>query len=364
MKILLLSDINSAHTQKWVIYLSKHNLNIGIFSLSQPHKNWWENYENIQLLHHSNINEHYSIIQKIKYPFYTFALKKIIQSFKPDILHAHYASSYGLIGALSKFHPFIISVWGSDVFDFPKKNFMNKKILKFNLNQADIITSTSNIMTDETQQYTSKKIITIPFGVDTKLFHPSNHKKIFTSNEIVIGTVKTLAHVYGIDLLIKAFYQLLKKNPQLNLKLLVVGDGPHKNKLINLCQKLNIQDKVIFWGKVDNEKIPQLMAEIDIFVLLSREESFGVAAVEAMSCEKPIVASSAAGLSEIIENFNTGLIVEKNNPEAAANAIHYLLKNPQIAYQISKNARQKVLELYDIEKNVNAMLSLYSSILH
>ena len=361
-KILLLSDINSIHTQKWAIALAQHHIQIGIFSLSAPQTNWWKEHSNIQLLFHTPIQSPHSITQKLKYLWYLPHLKKSIQTFNPHILHAHYASSYGLLGALSGFHPFVLSVWGSDVFDFPQKNRMTKKILQHNLQKADIICSTSHVMADETKKYTSKPIEVVPFGVDTDLFKPIYPKKIFTNNELVIGTVKTLSPKYGIDLLIKAFKIIVDTHQHLPLKLLIVGDGAQKTKLMNLAESLHIAHQVLFYGKVENHHVPELLAEMDIFVVLSREESFGVALVEAMACEKPVVASRVSGFKEVLLHKQTGILVEKENIEAATRALSELIQNPALRTSMGKAAREYVLKKYRFADHVLQMIHLYKKL--
>lgn len=359
MHILLLADANSIHTQKWAIYLSNNAVKVSIFSLQAP-KNDLFNNTNIKVF-----SPNKDIHKKILYPLALPLLKKITSQIKPDIVHAHYASSYGLLGALLHFRPFIISVWGSDVFEFPKLNLINKLILKYNLKNADLITSTSVIMAQETQLYTDKPIKVIPFGVDTNIFQPLYTKKIFSSDEIIIGTIKTLEPKYGIHILIKAFQLVFKKLPNFNLKLLIVGDGSQRKELEQLSQELNIADKVIFYGKIKNSEVPQMLSEIDLFVALSVEdsESFGVAVVEAMACEKPVVVSDAGGLKEVVVNHKTGIIVEKNNPEAAANAIIDLILNKEKAHLMGREGRLHVLKYYDFKRNVQEMINTYKQVL-
>ena len=101
----------------------------------------------------------------------------ILKTFKPQLLHANYATSYGLLGAMTGFHPFVLSVWGSDVFTFPKKSFAHKMLFKYNLNKADKILSTSRFMSQEISKYTSKKIEITPFGVDLEKFYPYKELK-------------------------------------------------------------------------------------------------------------------------------------------------------------------------------------------
>ncbi len=115
---------------------------------------------------------------KIGYLTALFQVRKLVAQIKPDIVHAHYASGYGLLGAMVNFHPYIISVWGSDIFDFPKKSAVHRKVLQHNLSKADYICSTSHIMAGEIKKYINKKEIVItPFGVDCGKFKPSGIAK-------------------------------------------------------------------------------------------------------------------------------------------------------------------------------------------
>jgi len=128
MKVLLLSDPNSPHTIKWARSLAENGMDIYIFGLGDYKEGVYEDYKNIRVkvLNETITRKEGSLI-KIKYLKALPIVKRIIREFKPDILHAHYASSYGLIGALSGFHPYIVSVWGSDVFSFPNMRMSTKK---------------------------------------------------------------------------------------------------------------------------------------------------------------------------------------------------------------------------------------------
>ncbi len=148
---------------------------------------------------------------KIEYVKALPALKQAIKAFQPDVVHAHYATSYGMLGASSGFHPLIISVWGSDIYEFPIKSFLHKSFLKRNLRKADYIWSTGEAMAKEASKYTSKNIDITPFGIDLNAFKPMNVKSLFNDEDIVIGTIKSLESNYRIDLLIGAF-EILNKN--------------------------------------------------------------------------------------------------------------------------------------------------------
>ncbi len=363
MRLLLLSDINSSHTQKWALGLASAGFQIGVFSLSSANNDWFSE-KQIQVFYFSAINLKVNthLFMKIRYLRYLKYLKKVIENFKPDILHAHYATSYGLLGALSGFKPLLISVWGSDVFDFPGKSIFHKSVLRYNLNHAERIYSASNVMAEVTKKISKKPTYLIPFGVDTDFFHPSDEKK-YSGKKITIGTVKALEKVYGIDILIKAFKIIVDHNPELNLKLLIVGGGSQLIYLQKLTEQLLLRDKVTFAGRIDYKDIPMYYKQIDIFANLSRHESFGVSVLEAMACGKPVVISAAGGLPELVNDGETGLIVKPENEKAAVNAFQRLLDDGQLAISLGINAREHVKKKFDWNKSVEMMMKHYNEIL-
>jgi len=314
MKLLLLSDPNSVHTMKWAKSLAYKGINIVIFGLGDFTVQDYDGIKNIKV---QTLNEvvtsNEGAWSKLKYLKALPTLKKIIKEFQPDIVHAHYASSYGLLGALSGFSPFVLSVWGSDIFSFPKKSFLHKMVLKYNLQKADKILSTSHIMAKETTLYTGKEIEVIPFGIDIKQFKPMNIESLFAKNDIVIGTIKTLEKKYGIEYLLRAFKIVSDKYPVLSLKLLIVGSGSLKKYLKDLSGELNIEDKTVFTGKVPFAAVPKYHNMLSVSVSVSNSESFGVAIIEASACAKPVVVSNVGGLPEVVEDGVSGFVVESRN---------------------------------------------------
>ena len=358
MRVFIISDINSIHTKRWVKALAERGIDIFLFGFYKDLSREYALYENVQVY---GCFERYkdSLFNKMRYLFVLRRLKQKIKGFEPDIVHAHYASSDGWCGALSGFHPYIVSVWGRDVYDFPNSNWLSGKILKYALKKADYTLSTSHVMAEETHKYTRKEIEVTPFGVDTELFKPMNIPK---SEEFVIGNVKTLRPKYGIDVLIRAVALVIKHNPEKKIRLEIYGDGPQKEELFQLTKSLGITDKVQFKGFVQNEKLPEIYNSVSVSVSVSvlNSESFGVVAVEAMACECPVITSDADGFTEVVKDGETGLIVPKRDVEATANAIQQFIDRPKLREQMGKKGRERVLELYDWKKNVDTMVEIYN----
>jgi glycosyltransferase involved in cell wall biosynthesis len=367
MRVLLLSAPESSHTQKWTKSLADQGIKICIFGLSTCDHSIYQSYPNIRLrtlnFSHSIIRANIGSFSKLRYLSARSTLKKTIAEFKPDILHAHFATSYGLLGALSGFHPYIISVWGSDVYDFPLKSVLHKGLIKYNLSQADRVLSTSHVMAEETRKYTTKPIEVTPFGIDTDLFKPQPVKSLFEAKDIVIGTVKTLERKYGIDYLIRAFKLLKQKHPGLPLKLLIVGGGSQEKYLKSLTDELELSQDTVFTGRVSYDEVPSYHNMLTIFVALSTQESFGVAVIEASACEKPVVVAKVGGLPEVVEDGVTGFVVPPRSPEQAAAAIEQLICDEALRQKMGQQGRERVKRLYNWPDNVAQMIDIYRRVL-
>ena len=365
-RILFLSDVNSAHTRKWAESLAKKGFEIGVFSLSPCTSDWFESFSNITVFSSVKLTPEQFIasdFSKVAYFKELRALKDIIRTFKPDIVHAHYATSYGLLGVLTKFKPLIISLWGSDIFDFPRKSFLHRAVLKYNLKMADRVLSTSYVMAKETTKYTDRPVLVTPFGIDMQLFKPKPVNSLFAKDNIVVGTVKVLDEVYGIDYLIKAFKIVKDRHPAMPLKLLIVGRGQQAEDLKKLTVQLGLENDTVFTGFVNHALVPDYHNMIDISCFLSNSESFGVAVLEASSCEKPVVVTNVGGLPEVVDEGSTGFIVPARDEQAAAAAIEKLIRGPGLRLEMGKKGREKVSRLYDWDKNLEEIIKIYNDVL-
>ena len=235
MKVLILSGASSIHTIRWVNALSRRNIKVILVSQHYPIEEIDNNVKVYIFKNYGSLG-YYLLINKVK---------KIIEIEKPDLINAHYASGYGTTARLLNFHPYILSVWGSDIYDFPYKSFLHRGLINKNLLAADIIASTGNNMANQIKEICNdiavKDIYITPFGVDLDNYKNNYFKE--RGNKIVIGTVKALKCVYGIDILIKAYNRVLEMRPDLKniLYLRVTGSGPEKENIIKLIKNLNLK---------------------------------------------------------------------------------------------------------------------------
>jgi L-malate glycosyltransferase len=351
MRLVILGENGSVHIQKWISALADcKGIELHVISFNRGVMVDGVKYHFLKKI----------IGRKIDYLLNVFEVKYFIKKIKPDILHAHYATSYGFLARASGFHPFIITGWGADIFDSPKKTLI-KKILMKSFKNADAISVLSEITREEIKKMTDKYVHLIPFGVDINKFCPSQ------SNEgdiIRIGTIRTLTEKYGVEYLIRAFAKICKKYS--NVQLDIVGDGSLRSSLEQLTIELGINNKVMFHGYINQnasfEKYIKILQSFDVFAILSilDSETFGVAAVEASACGIPVVATSVGGLPEVIEAEKTGLLVSPRNVEDTANALDRLLSNKKLRIDMGKAGRAKVEANYNWTFNIQQMVNLYS----
>lgn len=362
LKVALLSGGSSIHTIRWANGLS----NAGVDVLLITQHDLLEQVVpavRIRRLPHSGELGYFRNVP---------ALRKILAAEKPDVLNAHYASGYGTTARLAGFQPLLLSVWGSDVYDFPEKSILHRWLLRKNLMAATKVASTSHAMAAQTRRIVPElgEIAITPFGVDTDYFVHGLAAVSSPDAPIVIGTVKVLKDKYGIDTLIDSMAVLVARLRRFGhdtvppVKLRIVGDGPQMGELKGRASHNGIGGLVEFVGRVPHEKVPDELRKLDIYVALSRldSESFGVAIIEASACSLPVVVSDVGGLPEVVDDGVTGIVVPRENAEAAAVALERLVLDQQLRQTMGAAGRKRVANLYDWHQNVRQMISVYEDV--
>jgi glycosyltransferase involved in cell wall biosynthesis len=350
MKLLYIAFGYSSHTIKWVKYFrdNGHQVMLISFYPAAP-------IDGIDFRYIPCSNR-YSVVLKVN------RIKRLIAEFKPDILHAHYASSNGMVAALSGFHPFVLSVWGDDIMEFPRLSFLHRLAIKKTILRADYLTATSHMLATKTSELAGflRNIQVIPFGVDLNKFTYCQRPP---RELLIIGTVRNFTPKYGLEYLIEAFSRLVDNYK--HLRLVLIGDGRIRPQLEALVRSLKISQFVSFLGAVPNDEVAKHLKEIDIFVMpsIGQGEIFGVAAVEAMATGLPVVASRVGGLPEVVDDGRTGILVEPESVDALKKGIEFYILSAELRLKHGQQGRQKVEKQYDWRQNAGSMEKLYELIL-
>jgi glycosyltransferase involved in cell wall biosynthesis len=221
-----------------------------------------------------------------------------------------------------------------------------------NLAAAAAVASTSHIMAERAKEYihNDTPVFITPFGIDVERFKPLPYT---ASGEFVIGTVKRLEPECGIGILLKAFKifrTMVRMNePQKRLRLKIYGQGSEYTPLLGLARELLIGDETDFMGPIPNTEVPHALAQMDIVCLPSKRESFGVAALEAMACERAVVTSDADGFLETVKDGVTGVITHSLDENNLAQELFALYHNAPLRSALGFAGRRHVVEHYSME---------------
>jgi L-malate glycosyltransferase len=358
MRIALLGPANSIHLQRWANALASRRHAVRVIS---------QHPTDARDLHPTIETEWLPYRGGKGYLLNASALRAALRNWRPELLHAHYASGYGTTAMLCGHRPYLLSVWGSDVYEFPIKGRLQAWQLRRNLRSATALTSTSEAMAQQVRTLTPERrdIAITPFGVDLAQFAPGASSG--RSGVVTIGTVKSLAPTYGIDLLLHAFAGLTQdpdvRSPALACRLLIVGDGPQRAALEALARTLRIDTMTTFAGAVPHAEVPAWLNRLDIYAAPSRMESFGVAVVEASACAVPVVVTDVGGLPEVVIADRTGLVVPREDARALQAALKRLVLDAGLRDSLGREGRRHVTLTYEWDQCVDRMERCYERIL-
>lgn len=300
--------------------------------------------------------------RKTSYIRYLGPAARAARDFTPHLVHAHYVTGFGLWTIAAGVRPTLVSVWGADIIDFPN-SFIKRALVRRVLQRADRITATSQFLLEATANLAPSvrdKVTVIPFGVTV----PDTMTSLPDEPPVRLCYIKAHRAKYGPDVLLRAMDII--KGRDVHVELSIAGEGEMTAELKRLTTRLGLDDRVRFVGFVENEQIYEFIAEHHVMVMPSilESESFGVAVLEAAACGRPTVASRVGGVSEVIRDGETGLLVTPKDPQALADGILKLVESRDLREEMGKKARRLVEEQYRWEKSVDMMAELYDRMIH
>jgi glycosyltransferase involved in cell wall biosynthesis len=345
VRILYLADAPYPHTWRWVKHFAAlgHDCEVISFRPAEiegarvTYVDGWER------------------LGKLRYLIHARRVSRLINQRSPDLLHALHLTSYGFLGALSGYHPYLLSVWGTDILEAPGWTPFHQWLTRYSLRHADEITATGANLAAATSKYApdGRPVHVVPYGVDMRQFEPKPRPN---GERVVIGTVARLSVEKGLRYLIEAFARLREQFGD-RIALRIAGDGPEQDNLERLARSLRLD--VDFAGWVEHEELPSFLQSLDIFALPSLFEGFGVAAVEASAMELPVAGSNVYGIPDVVLDGATGCLVPPGDPASLAAAISRLIEDPTRRRQLGEAGRAFVAERYDWSKNTAQMEALY-----
>ncbi len=302
---------------------------------------------------HENI--YYHEVGEVSYPLFEYApydtaltskLVDVVQFENLDILHVHYAIPHATVAYLAKkillasgkYLPFITTLHGTDI-TLVGNDQSFAPVVQFSMNKSDGITAVSQFLKDRTtQSFRLEKDIRVIYNfIDFSRFKKSDkdhfRKAIAPDGEKIVMHTSNFRKVKRVEDVVRIFAEVVNEVPA---KLLMVGDGPERRHCEDLCRSLGICNHIRFLGKQD--AVEELLALSDLFLLPSSNESFGLAALEAMACEVPVVSSNVGGLPEVNIHGETGFLSEVGDIQSMAKDAINLLSNDDLHKSFSQQA--------------------------
>ena len=287
------------------------------------------------------------------------SIKKILRKIKPDIIHAHYATNYGFLAALSGHHPFVLTLHGSDILVDYSKDILSKFFVNYAVKKADVITSPSKTITQRVMTLRTNDVHTVQYGVDTNKFYCSKDVIVSDKEKTVIST-RHLSDKYAVKTLIDAIPLILNKIP--DARFLIVGEGEKRHLLETEIKKMGYPERVEFLGAIPNEKMPDVLNKASIYVSTSPSDGLSISLLEAMSCGLFPVVTNIPGNREVITNGTNGILFPAGDVGKLGESIISVLNNKEsISSTLQKN--QAIVEKeFSQKKNLARVEGIYRKI--
>jgi N-acetyl-alpha-D-glucosaminyl L-malate synthase BshA len=320
---------------------------------------------------HKVVSEEYPLFQQ--YTPYALSLaakiREVAEQYSLDLVHVHYAIPHAASAFLAKEMlkphrlPTVTTLHGTDI---TLVGMMPSyyEITRFSIERSDGVTTVSEFLRRETiREFRIEHPIDVIHNfVDTETFQPREscaaRARFARSGEKVLMHVSNFRKVKNLPVLIQVFYEVQKLVPA---RLVLVGDGPERESTERHAEALGVEARVEFVG--DQEYIADLLPAADVFLLPSQHESFGLAALEAMSCGVPVVGSRIGGLPEVIEHEQTGFLCDPNDVDCMKAIVLGLFKDDTLRRRIGQAARERAERLFNRDRIVAQYVDVYRRLL-
>jgi len=314
------------------------------------------------LIPETNLHPFEGMRKHLLTPARALALRRNLQHIKPDILIGCWASTYGFYSACSRFHPFILFVWGSDVLLLPTKYLPLKPLVVYSLRKADVVVVDSNVQQEAVIKLGCRpeKIVKFPWVNLTGSTRDEDQRNAirdeygWTRENIVVISLRNHRPIYGIEHLINAVPTIIEKNK--NVRFLILGEGP-LTKLFKSRTKRSVENGYLkFVGAVPHEEVTSYLSAADIYVSTSYSDGTSASLLEAMACSLPAVVTDIAGNAEWIEDEVNGFLIPVANSQRLAEKILQLARDQELRERLRSKAKETVKVRVDWRKNIQRLM--------
>ena len=353
---------------------------LGMGLADRGHKVHFITYKRPARLTHFKENAFFHEVSAMEYPLFEYTpyetaltskLVDVVSHENLDILHVHYAIPHASVAYLAKkilmqqenkYIPVITTLHGTDI-TLVGNDISFAPVVEFSINKSDGVTAVSQYLKEETYRKfdISVDIDVMTNFIDLKRFRKTDKehfkKALAPNNEKILAHTSNFRKVKRVEDVIRIFEKVVRRIPS---KLLLIGDGPERPRLEDLCRQIGLCEEIRFLGKQD--AIEELLAIADLFIMPSESESFGLAALEAMACHVPVISTNAGGLPEVNIHGETGYLSNVGEVDQMAKFALEILENEETLNRFRANAFEQA-KRFDIENILPQYENYYLKVL-
>lgn len=350
MRILFVADAASIHTRRWL----EHFRNRG----DEVHVASFRAFEvpgvTLHLLPTFGLG-------KLGYFYALMALPRIFSRVRPDLVHAHYLTSYGFLAAFAGLRPLVVTAWGSDALIAPRQSRLMRYFASYAVRHASVVTTLADHMNPAVAELgvPLDRITATPFGVDTDFFRP-DPAATAPHEPLKLICTRNFDVVYDVGTLIRALEKVFSRGRRLQVDL--VGDGPLRQELVDLARQLRIDSHIKFHGHVEHKVLAGLLAGADIFVTPALSDGNNVSLNEAMACGCFPVATDIPANAQWVTHDRNGYLYPPGDVDRLAQVIEAALDNSALRSSARVENRQIAETRVDWRICARRMEDLYQGI--
>jgi glycosyltransferase involved in cell wall biosynthesis len=360
VKLCLIADGRSIHTQRWAEYFGKHH-EVHLVTYDPSGRSL------------PGVTEHVipSPFRNLYLGFWPrhLRIRRLVNRIGPDLVHAHFISKYGFHLPFLGPYPKIVSAWGDDVLVIPAMNRVLAWYTRLALEEADLVYAISG---DIRAHITGdlgvppEKVKFCPFGVDTGSFSPGPSRPEGPDQPIRIFSNRGFLPIYGMETLVLGFSLAHAVQPRIHLTLR--GEGEDRDRMMELARERGLGDAITFLPRASYDQVPEDLRGSDIYVTPAGRDGTPVSLLEAMATGLPCIGTAVGGIPEWIVPGENGMLVPPWNPRAIAESILFLAGNGRERARLGANARRTICERGDwntlmgqVEEDYRRIISSHGS---
>ena len=373
MRLCFTGNPGSIHTQRWVSHFAQAGHEVHLVNLGpQPARRFdWPGPQ-----HHNLPAPPVAPIPGLRGVLMLTARRRaliaLLRQIQPDVLHAQSVADPGWFAALSRFHPLVLTAWGSDVLlGLHRGPRLHRWLTRNALQRADLLTADARSVLNAVRPHLrpGTRVELIRFGVDTHAFCPGVdttwRARLSLGSGPVLLSIRQCHPLYNIDAILRAFARVLGEIPDAQLLVKLVSqdaNDPYLAKMRALADQLALSDAVVYVPQVAYAEIPDLYRAADVVLSVPSSDGLPVSVLEAMACGTPVIASDLPALRELSDDGADLSLVPTRDVEALSHAILTLLTDPARRARIIEENLATVRRTADFDVEMARMEQLYHSL--